>query len=103
MPFEEPLNRQQEFINSLESMQQMGKSFGKAIGRGREDILGNLRDLAKEIIEHRDDVANLTEDNKERLERRLMYKVEGHFYGFEKELWPLFDSLWTEEPPQVNS
>jgi hypothetical protein len=90
-------------LSRLLNSRQMRKYLGQATDQSREMMFENLRRTARAILEHRDDVASLTQDNKERMERRQMYKVEANFSVFDNALLPLFESLWTEDPPQVTS
>jgi hypothetical protein len=60
-----------------------------------------LRLMARDIVANRLDRDNLTEDNKGRLERRAMYKVDGICSALRDEIFPIFESLETEDPPDV--
>ena len=73
----------------------------QATWQNRTDLIDKLTRLARWIIENRDDVAALTEDNMGRLGRRLIYKVEPLLGTFEYAILPLFGSLRTEYPPVV--
>ena len=78
------------------------KLLHEALGASSQSTIAELTKVAHVIIDNRSDVASLTEDNRGRLERRLMYKIYREYGNFEGAAVRLFDSLWTEAPPVID-
>jgi type IV secretory pathway protease TraF len=82
-------------------MRDFDREVYNAIGAAGNRLTHDLTLLAHDIIARRPDRADLTEDNRGRLEPRAIYKVQRLQAAFGDEVVAIFASLETEAPPVV--